>query len=142
MVSTQTSLNKSSGFTLIELIIVVAIIGVLAAIAYPNYQNYVIKTKRADMMSEMQNIAQQIERQKLSLGQYSDVVTTEMTGNYPRQGTALYTISLSNPLTSDWLITAVPKTGAQMANDGTLTLNSTGVKCRDTTCGMNDEWRQ
>ena len=142
MVSTQIPLNKSSGFTLIELMIVVAIIGVLAAIAYPSYQNYVIRTKRADMMSEMQNIAQQIERQKLSLGRYSEVVTTDMTGNYPRQGTALYTISLSNPLTSDWLITAIPKTGEQMADDGTLTLNSAGVKCRSTVCGMSDEWRQ
>ena len=74
--------KKSAGFTLIELMIVVAIIGILAAIAYPSYQQYVIKTKRADMMSEMQNIAQQIERQKLSAGTYTKVSTAGMTGDY------------------------------------------------------------
>ncbi|WP_199508897.1 MULTISPECIES: type IV pilin protein [unclassified Psychrobacter] len=134
--------KKSAGFTLIEMMIVVAIIGILAAIAYPSYQQYVIKSNRADMMSEMQNIAQQIERQKLSAGTYTKVSTTGMTGDYPRQGTALYTVSLPNPLTNSWTITATPKTGTQMASDGVLTLNSMGVKCRADVCGSGDEWKQ
>ena len=58
--------EKQRGFTLIEMMIVVAIIGVLAAISYPNYQRYVIKSKRTDMMSEMHNIAAQIESRKLA----------------------------------------------------------------------------
>ena len=45
------------GFTLIEMMIVVAIIALLASIAYPSYQSYIIKSKRADMMSEMHNVA-------------------------------------------------------------------------------------
>ena len=137
-----------SGFTLIEVMIVVAIIGVLAAIAYPSYQHHVIKTKRTDMMSEMQNIASTIESRKLAQGSYSNALVTGLGGDYPNQGTALYTVTIGNvtgvsgtELTSKWKITASPKSG-QMANDGTLTLNYQGIKCRNTTCGTGEQWNQ
>lgn len=130
---------SQQGFTLIELMIVVAIIGVLAAIAYPSYQRYVIKTKRTDMMTEMQNIASQIESRKLAQGSYTNA-GTGLNGSFPRSGTALYTITLEpTPLTARWKITAKP-VSPQMANDGTLTLNSQGVKCRGTSCGTGQEW--
>ena len=145
------------GFTLIEMMIVVAIIGILAAITYPSYQSYIIKSKRADMMSEMQNIASQIESRKLAQGSYKGIssnIKAEFAVGYPRQGTALYDLAINpipltppdNELTSKWMITATPKTGSQMANDGSMTLNYLGVKCRViktvNTCGINDEWNE
>ena len=148
---------SQQGFTLIELMIVVAIIGVLAAIAYPSYQRYVIKSKRTDMMTEMQNIAAQIESRKLAQGRYRQVEVADFKGNFPRTGTsnAVYTITLSptavdssdgkEKLTSgNWVITATPLRDTMMKNDGTLTLNSVGLKCRNTTnstnCGIEKEW--
>lgn len=146
------SLNKKDkGFTLIEMMIVVAIIGILAAIAYPSYQRYVIKTKRTDMMTEMQNIASEIESRKLAQGSYSAIsaaVKTSFATEYPRQGTQLYDVTINptvltppdNTLTSKWIITATPKTNSQMANDGILTLNYQGIKCRGSVCGSGKEW--
>ena len=148
---------QQRGFTLIEMMIVVALIGILASIAYPSYQSYVIKTKRADMMSEMQNIASIIESRKLAQGSYAAVspsIKTEFAVDYPRQGIALYNVSINpitltppnNILTDKWIITATPKTGTQMLNDGNLTFNYQGIKCRikgtNKKCGSGDEWNK
>ena len=54
--------SKSSGFTLIELMIAVAIVGVLAAIAYPSYIEYVKKGRRAEVMVQMLAARQLMER--------------------------------------------------------------------------------
>ena len=149
------------GFTLIEMMIVVALIGILASIAYPSYQSYVIKTKRADMMSEMQNIASEIQARKLAQGSYNNL-KSGLTGDYPRQGSALYNVTIEpivvppkplppaptppTMLNAEWIITATPIIGTQMANDGSMTLNYLGVKCRViktvNTCGTNGEWNK
>lgn len=125
--------KNQQGFTLIEIMVVVVIIGILAVVAVPSYQRYVIKTKRVDMMTELQNIANTIESKKLALGSYNNIQTSDLAlGDFPRQGTALYTITAS-PMTSNWVLTAVPKSGSQIANDGTLTLSANGTKCREIT---------
>ena len=148
------SLNRSispsdsqHGITLIEVMIVVAIIGVLAAIAYPGYQSYITKSKRADMMSEMQNIATQIQTNKLAQGSYGNDLVTGLGGDYPTQGTALYQVMFTpDPLTSNWVIVATPKTEGQMATDGTLSLDFQGTKCRgsgvDKKCGTGNDWNE
>lgn len=46
-------MNAQKGFTLIELMIVIAIIGILAAIAIPQYQNYIAKSQVSRVMSEV-----------------------------------------------------------------------------------------
>ena len=145
------------GFTLIELMIVVVILGVLAAIAYPSYQGYIEKGKRVDMMSEMQQIGSRIEANKITYKRHdriplNEIFTNTVTGSsttFPSTGTALYNVTITPVSGSrlngrNWTLTATPIPGRQMANDGVLTLNPQGNKCRgsgtERLCGFGDEW--
>lgn len=149
--------HSIEGFTLIELMIVVTIIGVLAAISYPSYQSYVIKTKRVDMMTEMQQIGSRIEANKITYKRYDRIPLNEIFNNtvsgsgtvFPNMGTALYNVTVSpvDGTTLDgrsWELTATPISGSQMEIDGVITLDFEGEKCRgsgtEQVCGFGDEW--
>jgi len=62
------NVNKQQGFTLIELMIVVAIIGILAAIALPAYQTYTAKAKFSEVVISTADLKTQVELCALDLG--------------------------------------------------------------------------
>ncbi|MAD75263.1 MAG: TppA protein [Rheinheimera sp.] len=63
-----------NGFTLIELMVAVAIVGILSAIAYPSYQQYVLKTHRAEASRVLLTAANIQERRLADYGFYTDNV--------------------------------------------------------------------
>ncbi|MBS9779044.1 MAG: prepilin-type N-terminal cleavage/methylation domain-containing protein [Moraxellaceae bacterium] len=152
------SKKNNLGFTLIEIMIAIAIIGILAAIALPNYERYVIKTKRGIMMSELQGLASKISKQKVIQGSYRNIEESAIFGGsgatsnqFPQsEKVKLYSVELEPiaiidnkaKLTSQqWTLTATPITGTIMDGDGILSLDYTGRKCHKTKCGMGDEWK-
>ena len=66
----------NKGFTLIELVIVVAVVGILAAIAYPSYQQSVYKSRRSDAMAALQGIQLLQEKWRSSNSTYQATVGT------------------------------------------------------------------
>ncbi len=128
----------NKGFTLIELMIVVAIIGVLAAIAYPSYQEYVRKTHRVEVQAELMDISKKIQRYKVAnfrfLQANGDPITLADIGEatpltIPRQGQALYTITLTDVTANTWTLNAVPISGTSQQTDGHNRVNHRGEKC-------------
>ncbi|MDO4579351.1 MAG: type IV pilin protein [Acinetobacter sp.] len=120
------------GFTLIELMIVIAIIAILAAIAYPSYQQYKIKVNRAEAQSEMMFIAERMNAYKGMNGSFSGATITQIYGSTvtPKQGTALYDLSFDAALTNAtrWTLIAQPKAGTLQAGNGWICLNNQSEK--------------
>jgi type IV pilus assembly protein PilE len=120
--------RKMGGFTLIELMIVVAIIAILAAIAYPSYTEYVRKSRRAQAKADLMELTQQAERYRTTENHYTGWTPTFTQS--PRDGTAQYTLSVEDLAAGTYTLKATPVAGSPQANDkcGTLSINQSGTK--------------
>lgn len=123
--------TRSSGFTLIEIMIVVAIVAILAAIAYPAYTDQVRKTRRADAKATLMDFAQGAERFYTQNGTY---VGYGLPYNESPQdsGRKFYNLAY-NPAAQTFTLSAAPKNGQEADPCGTLTINQIGTKGSDDT---------
>ncbi|WP_300618335.1 type IV pilin protein [Dokdonella sp.] len=118
---------KGNGFTLIELMIVVAVVAILAAIAYPSYTNYVMRSRRPDGKEFLMRIAAAQERYYTNLNAYTASTADLGLGTTSENGYYEVNIDLANN-GQTYTLTAAPQ-GPQAADKcGDLTLTNTGYK--------------
>ena len=124
-------LARVRGFTLIELIIVIAIVALLVAVALPSYRDHVRKSRRAEAQAYLMSVA---GRQSQFLVDTRAYATTLATINIPMPSSvnSFYTVTLNAVVgpPPTFTLTAAPLAGTDQVNEkcGTLTINQTGAK--------------
>jgi len=116
-------MNKAKGFTLIELMIVVAVIAILAVVAIPAYGDYVIRGKLVDATTQLSDGRVKIEQF------FQDNRAYDATGSPCPTSTKYFTISCA-PTASTYTLTAASNanTGLGAAGDYTYTIDETNAK--------------
>lgn len=131
---------RQRGFTLIELMIVVAIVGILSAIAYPSYVEYVRKGHRAEARTGLLQAAQWLERAATATGSYPK--TAQFAESLKSVPGKRYAISLDSD-GSGFILTAT-RQGAQAGDKcGNYTLTHTGEQdLTDNTDSVANCWNK
>ncbi len=121
--------RRQQGFTLIEVMIVVAIIGILSAIALPSYNEYIRRGHRTEARASLLQMAQWMERAATANGIYPTAAanTAAVAAALSSAQKDRYTITMAST-TSTFTVTASPK-GAQATDKcGSYTLTQTGTR--------------
>ncbi len=113
---------NSRGFTLIELMVVIAIVAIITAVAVPSYNRYVEKSRRADGQSALMNAAQAMERCFTRSNSYLGCTIPAQSQD------GFYTLGFNARTATTYTLTATPA-GAQTTDPcGTYTLDHLGVR--------------
>ncbi len=135
-------MRRTQGFTILELMIVVAIVAILASIAWPSYQEYVRRGKRADAEALMLGIASREQQYMLAAREYTDVVgigglnataqgySCAVDSNKTCESTAYkITVTVDAGPPAGFSVVGTPQGPSQIL-DGVLTYTSAGAKTR------------
>ena len=124
--------KNSRGFTLLELMIVVAIVAILATIAYPSYQGFVLRSHRAEAIEGLLSAQLRQEEWRVKNGSYTNDITNIgiSAGDY-----YAFTATASSSGVPTYTLTATAS-GSQTADTDcpTLTITNADVKGPSASC--------
>ena len=120
-------MKNSSGFSLIELLIVISIVGILTSIAFGVYRENVISANRTEGRAALQTAAGTLEKCRSLYGSYNNVSCS-----YADFTSESDLYDIAGAITSStFMLTATPVVGGAQVNDSdctSLTLDNTGIK--------------
>lgn len=118
--------QQKNGFTLIELMMVIAIVGILAAVAMPSYVEYTKRAKRSSAYSELSAFSARIEKDRIKNGKYP---ATDASGfkSY-KLDSGYYTFAISARADHTFTISATALNSSLDSKCAVLSLSNTGVK--------------
>lgn len=144
--------RSSRGFTLMEILIVIAIIGILTAVALPSYQSYVLKSRAKSATADLMALSLVVENQyQKSLTYLTSATTTTATtqtaysGWYPAQSayfTYTYGYTAANSAATPAVLESYTLTATGLSsNNCTLTFTSPNTRnATGSSCGFTGAW--
>lgn len=141
--------RRRSGYTLVELLVVVTIVAVLAAVAIPSYRQYTKRAKRTDATTALLRLAAMQERFYIQNNQYASAaqMATAPPAGLGISGTehGYYTLSISSPSpTTGYSATATIASGGEQADDSecaVFSINDQGQRGASTGGGTDNTER-
>ncbi|MNR01235.1 Fimbrial protein precursor [compost metagenome] len=120
-------LSKKSGFSLLELMIVVVVVAILSAVAYPSYQSHIAASRRAEAKAALMEAAQYMEREFSLTGGYGSAnLASAGLSTLPRDGGSAYYQLAANTSGAAFTLTATPTGGMNGDKCGVLMLDQVG----------------
>lgn len=113
----RTGLKKIEGFTLIELMIVVAIVGILASVAYPSYQNFVVRSNRSEAPRELVRLANLQEQLYVDSRSYTENMSDLGAGSTPVYKTPKKFYKIKSKVVNNTFTLTATAQGIQATND-------------------------
>ena len=119
--------KKTRGFTLIELMIVIAILAIIVAVGYPSYMEHIKKSRRAEGMGQLLELADRMERAYSDGGTYPTVISEVYVATTDG---GFYTLSIVSANNVSFTVSAAPTSLGRQNDDKceTFTLTSLGQK--------------
>jgi type IV pilus assembly protein PilE len=135
-------LGKMRGFTLIELMIVVAVVAILAAIAYPSFQEQIRKSRRAQAKADLVEYAALAERFHTSNNSYVGFTLPATVSPREAGANVRYNLTPNTPFAAanTYTITATPVGAQAVDRCGTLSISQSGVKTETGAATLAECW--